>query len=752
MRIAVIGPYGLPALYGGIERHSEEIYSRLVEQGHEVTLYSRANYSKFSGMHRGIRVVKVPVLPFSGWESAFYAPMATVHALATGKYDVFHYHSLPSSSYAWLPKIFRKRVACTVHSVDWRHPRWGRVARALLHGSEYAAVTFPDVTIAVSEAVRTDLLSRHPGRSILVIPNGVDPAPDPEPLHTLEEPGLKAGEYLLYVGRLVSEKGAHLLVEAANRLPNVPVVLVGGSRYSDKYIEDMKSAAGSNVKFLGFRYGKELSALFSHARAVVVPSLEEGFSLISIEAMSYGRPVIASDIPALRERLGDRGYYFRRGDTESLVAAIEDLTSHPDEMERRGAEGQVIALRDYGWDRISSLTLAALLPHKEAGAAPAKRLHVAFIGTRGVPASYSGFETCVEQVGKRMVERGYEVTVFCRNTHFRSRPPSHLGMKLVYLPAVPQKHLETMSHSMLSALVLPRGAAIVCMGVGNAPLVRVLETAGRGVVFNVDGSDWQRRKWGLLARWYLRWCEQIVSRGRSIVIADAEAVQSYYATVYQRQTELVPYGADPPADVGTETLDRFGLKPESYLLFVGRLVPENSPDAFLAGVSLAAIGVPAVVVGDATYSSGYKARLKAAAPASTVFTGYQFGSDYQQLTSHAGIFVLAATVGGTHPVLVEQMVAGNAILARETESNREVLGDAGLYWETPDQLAELLRRVWPDRQMRRDLGQAAHRRAVERYSWERVTSQYLELCERSLGGGSESIPGSQQEEVRSAAR
>jgi glycosyltransferase involved in cell wall biosynthesis len=359
-------------------------------------------------------------------------------------------------------------------------------------------------------------------------------------------------------------------------------------------------------------------------------------------------------------------------------------------------------------------------------------MRVAFIGTRGVPATYSGFETCVEQVGRRMVERGHEVVVYCRSGHYAERPAEHLGMQLRYLPAVRQKHLETLSHTTLSALRLPRGTAIVCMGVGNAPAVRWLELRGRRTVFNVDGADWQRDKWGRFARWYLRTCEGMAAGGKSLVVADAKAVQDYYERAYGRQTELVPYGADPPADRGTAVLERFGLKPGGYLLFVGRLVPENAPDQYLEGVRLSELDVPAVVVGDASYQDEFKRTLRAQAPPNAVFTGYQFGSAYQQLTAHAGLFVLAAGVGGTHPVLVEQMAAGNAILARETASNREVLDDAGLFWSTPEELGVLLREVWPDAERRERLGECAQQRAQERYSWDEVTSRYLELCERSL--------------------
>jgi glycosyltransferase involved in cell wall biosynthesis len=359
-------------------------------------------------------------------------------------------------------------------------------------------------------------------------------------------------------------------------------------------------------------------------------------------------------------------------------------------------------------------------------------LRIAFIGTRGVPSSYSGFETCVEQVGRRMVERGHDVTVFCRTSHYAKRLETYLGMKLVYLPALREKHLETLSHTALSALRLPRDTAIICMGVGNAPVVRLLELRGRRTAFNVDGTDWQRKKWGRFARWYLHRCESMAARGHSFIVADAKAVEAYYSEHYARKTEPIAYGADPPSDTGTATLEKFGLKAREYLLWVGRLVPENGADDFLEAVRVADLDAPAVVVGDADYADEYKAQLHAGAPVTAVFTGYQFGAAYQQLSAHAGMYVLAASIGGTHPVLVEQMAAGNAILARETPSNSEVLGDAGLYWTSPQELAGLLKSTWPDAARRKTLGEAARNRAKALYSWDEVTSRYLELCERSL--------------------
>ena len=359
---------------------------------------------------------------------------------------------------------------------------------------------------------------------------------------------------------------------------------------------------------------------------------------------------------------------------------------------------------------------------------------ICFIGTRGVPATYSGFETCVEQLGWRMAARGHRVIVHCRATHYRDPVAMHRGMELTYLPAIRGKHLETLSHTALSAFKLPADGAIVCMGVGNAPIVRALEMRGRRTVFNVDGADWLRDKWGRFATSYLRWCERLASSSSSILVADAASVQHYYRDQYSRASELVAYGADPPADCGTTTLQALGVLPDKYALFVGRLVPDNAAHDFLDGIRLANWDGPVMIVGHAPYSQDYIRHLHEMAPPNAIFTGYQFGSAYQQLTHHARVFVLAAAVGGTHPVLVEQMAAGNCILARDTESNREVLGGTGLLWRTPAELAQLLTLTNAEPGLRRRLGDQASKRARQHYDWEAVTTKYLDLCERTLVG------------------
>lgn len=369
-------------------------------------------------------------------------------------------------------------------------------------------------------------------------------------------------------------------------------------------------------------------------------------------------------------------------------------------------------------------------------------MRIAFLGTRGVPARYSGFETAVEKIGERMVSLGHEVTVYCRQPQFRDLH-SHRGMSLRHLPAIRQKHLETLSHTALSAMQSRTHDVLICMGVGNAPVVRWLEATGSTVLFNVDGADWQRAKWGVLASRYLRFCEGLAARSASTLIADARVVQSHYREMFGRDSTFIPYGAEPPADTGVEILEELGIGMRPYILFVGRLVPENGAHDVISAASRADLpGAATVIVGDAPYSEAYIDELRQKASLNTIFAGYQFGIQYQQITSHPWVFVLAASVGGTHPVLLEQMAAGNCILARDTASNREVLGPCGLYWQTVDELAEHLKDVWKHPEKRTEYAESGAERARHLYSWDAVTAAYIDACLTANGTMREGMPRS----------
>lgn len=350
------------------------------------------------------------------------------------------------------------------------------------------------------------------------------------------------------------------------------------------------------------------------------------------------------------------------------------------------------------------------------------------LGTRGVPAAYGGFETCVQAVGRRLVERGHSVTVYCRS-RMSDGSDTYLGMKRKTLPSVPTKGLETLTHTFLSsihAIVRDRPDAAVVFGVGNAVLCSLLRSGGIPAAINVDGPDWSRRKWGGIGRRYLHWSERIAGHTAGVVIADSQAVARYYSEHYQTPTVMIPYGADIPGEVGRATLEKFGLQPRGYLLAVGRLVPENGFHDLIQAYKQIGATMPFVIVGDATYSEDYKRQLREIAPPGVIFTGYQFGDAYHELSRHAYAFLFAAEVGGTHPVLVEQLAHGNCIVARSTDSNSEVFQEAALKFDDNRELADRMNLILHDGALVERLRASARQRA-QSYSWDRVTDQYEEV-------------------------
>ncbi len=374
-------------------------------------------------------------------------------------------------------------------------------------------------------------------------------------------------------------------------------------------------------------------------------------------------------------------------------------------------------------------------PTPAAPMAHPRPLRIAMMGSRGIPASYSGFETCVEQLSVRLVERGHRVTVYCRSHHITSRAKTYKGVRLVRLPTIPSKHFDTIAHTLLSMLhgELRRYDVVYICGVGNAPLAFIPRLVGKPTIVNVDGADWQRGKWGGFARRYLRFAERAATRMPTTIIADSHVVEHYYQEHFQKPSVFIPYGSDVPRLPPGEALQRFELRPDGYLLWVGRLVPENNAHEVIAAYQ--ALGGPATglqlcVVGDAPYSTDYITRLKANAGPGVVFTGYVFGDGYHELGANARAYVFASGVGGTHPALLEAMAFGNCVIVNDMAANLETVGDAAIPYRGAEGAADLARVlgeviVQPARieEYRR---RAAHRAATV-YSWDAVTDQYEAL-------------------------
>lgn len=362
------------------------------------------------------------------------------------------------------------------------------------------------------------------------------------------------------------------------------------------------------------------------------------------------------------------------------------------------------------------------------------------MGTRGIPASYSGFETCVEQLGQRLVERGHSVSVYCRSHHITYAEPYYKGMRLIKLPTIANKYLDTLAHSFVSSLhALPQRYDIGLYFIaGNSPVTWIPRLVGTKTILNVDGLDWKREKWPPIAKKYIQAAEYLATILPNSFLTDSHVVQGYYHDRLRRTAPYIPYGSEveivPPGPI----LAQLGLERGKYLLFVGRLVPENCAHHLIAAFKALDTEMKCVIVGDAPYADEYKAELKALAgnDPRIILTGYVFGRGYHELGSNAQIFIETSGVGGTHPALVEAMAFGNCVVVNNTPENLETIGDAGLSYSgaagaasLQAVLAQLLRQPETVAQFRRH----AQVRAAATYSWETVTDAYETLFYELVG-------------------
>ena len=358
---------------------------------------------------------------------------------------------------------------------------------------------------------------------------------------------------------------------------------------------------------------------------------------------------------------------------------------------------------------------------------------IAFLGCRGVPARYSGFETLVEELGARLAQRGHAVTVYNRAHFYPDRPREYRGMRIAYLPSVQTKSFETITHTLLAVIhaAVRKFDVVYLCGVGNSVLAGILRFRGSRVIVNVDGDDFRRLKWHPFARWWLKQSEEWATRLSDVVIADNRTVVDRYERDYGFKTTYLSYGAlERPTDVGKEVLRKLGLKSGEYVLYAGRLTPENRPDLLIRAYEKVKGGWPCVVVGGAGYETEYGAELQKMAGGRVKLVGPVYGGGYKELSQHCGIFVLPGIVEATRLVLLDQMGFGNAIIYQDCAATREVIGKAGMPFgpvNAETSLAERLNELIEDPGKREAMKKAAVERARQSYSWEKVTDEYEKI-------------------------
>lgn len=367
-------------------------------------------------------------------------------------------------------------------------------------------------------------------------------------------------------------------------------------------------------------------------------------------------------------------------------------------------------------------------------------MHIAMLGTRGVPARYSGFETAVEEVGSRMVQMGHEVTVYCRAQPGVPDPgPTHLGMRRVVLPCVRSKTLETLSHTALStAAVLPRRPdAVLLFNAANAPLLPALRMRRIPVATHVDGLEWKRAKWSGTGQAYYRRAEELAVRWSDALIADSVGIAQYYQEEFGAPTELLSYGAPILTDPGSGRIADLGLAPAGYHLVVARFEPENHVDLIVAGYRRSRARLPLVVVGSAPYSSSYIERVEslAAGDDRIRLVGSVWDQDLlNELYANAASYIHGHSVGGTNPSLLRAMGAGAPVIAYDVVFNREVVGDDLRVFDSAAAVGREVEWAEANPERMRAHGAAGRARAASRYRWDDVAAGYADLAERLADG------------------
>jgi glycosyltransferase involved in cell wall biosynthesis len=356
-------------------------------------------------------------------------------------------------------------------------------------------------------------------------------------------------------------------------------------------------------------------------------------------------------------------------------------------------------------------------------------MKLAIIGTRGIPANYGGFETFAEELSTRLVARGHDVTVYGRSNNIRYAEPTYKGVKLTILPTIETKYLDTVVHTFLSvfhALGKAFDCVLMC-NAANAIFALVPRLSGTPVALNVDGIERLRKKWGAAGRAYYRFSEYLATLIPNVVVSDADVIRDYYLDKYGRSSVTIKYGANCERTETTTVLQKLGLQPRGYFLYVSRLEPENNAHLVVQAFEKVRTGKRLLIVGDAPYARKYIEELKSTNDARILFPGAIYGLGYRELQSHAHAYVHATEVGGTHPALVEAMGAGNCIIVNNTPENREVVGDCGLYFQDTEGLSHQIRVTLKDTELVECLRKDAADRAKARYSWDAVTGAYEKL-------------------------
>ena len=364
-RIAMIGHKFIPSRDGGVEVVVSNLAPHLVKRGYDVTCYNRTNQQqkklrkdgKLMREYQGVHLVWTPTIDRRGLAAMTSSIIATV-MVSLSRCDLVHFHTEGPCVLCWLPRLMGKKVVVTIHGLDHMRQKWGRFASAYILQGEKAAARHANSIIVLSEGVRTYFREKY-GRETVLIPNGIDPAEIRPACEITKQFGLVSRDYILFLGRLVPEKGIHYLIKAYKMLrTDKKLVIVGGTSDTNDYVRQLYDMAGDDpsIIFTGFQQGPVLEELYSNAYLYVLPSDLEGMPLTLLEAMNYGCCCVTSDIGECADVMDGCGFTFPRGNVEALRDTLQDLCDHPEKVEAHRDEARKVIASKYTWQDITART------------------------------------------------------------------------------------------------------------------------------------------------------------------------------------------------------------------------------------------------------------------------------------------------------------------------------------------------------------------------------------------------------------
>ena len=367
MKIAMIGHKRIPSREGGVEIVVEELSTRLIKMGHQVTAYNRwgknvadknADRDKQKlKSYKGIKLVRIPTPDSKKLNAVIYSFLATLHAVFSN-YDVIHYHAEGPCAFLLIPHFFGIRTIATIHGLDWQRGKWGGFASRFLKFGEKIAARYADEVIVLSRNVQQYFLDNY-NRETIYIPNGVNESEYIEPQIIKEKYGLEKDKYILFLARLVPEKGVHYLLNAFKKVDtDMKLVIAGGASHSSDYVEQITALAAKDDRVImtGFVQGRLLEELMSNCYLYVLPSDIEGMPISLLESMSYGNRCLTSDISENTEAAKDNSLYFKKSDIKDLRDKLEQAINDPS-LFKTSEEIKDYCRNRYDWNKVTGASL-----------------------------------------------------------------------------------------------------------------------------------------------------------------------------------------------------------------------------------------------------------------------------------------------------------------------------------------------------------------------------------------------------------